>query len=367
VPVIRCTKCGLEYPQKGIPFVCCRCNNVFDFSGPFSFTRTNDSSVPGIWKWGIQKNFDAKLPIVSLGEGDTPLAWISFQGKRIGMKCEYLNPTGSFKDRGSCVLTSYLLGQGVQNAVEDSSGNAGASFAAFAARAGIHVSVFIPTSASGPKKMQIQKTGAEVIQIPGSREAVVKAVREKVKLGMAYASHAYLPFGLCGIATMAYEILEQVGKMPGTVIAPVGHGSLLLGIIRGFSALVNSNPSLKSPFYIGVQSEAYSPIVKAFRNGKGEVENACSDTKTIAEGIQITTPVRGATLLYEISDKKGSFLSIGEELILRDDLELAKMGFLVEPTSALVWSACKEKMQELAEPIILILSGSGLKYKDTLS
>ncbi len=365
--VIRCVDCGLEYPKKGVPFVCLNCGGIFDFDSLAPKRDLKDSSLPGIWRWGLSQDFDQELPIVSLGEGNTPLIRDTFAGKQIAMKCEYLNPTGSFKDRGTSVLISELLVRKVEAAVEDSSGNAGASFAAYAARAGIHAKVFIPSSASGPKKMQIVKHGAEIIEIEGPREAAAIAVRDIARKGIAYASHAYLPFGISGIATIAYELFSQLGNIPGTVIAPIGHGGLLLGLIRGFSALKLGNMSLPLPFFVGVQAEACSPVVKASRAGKESIDNSYSGERTVAEGVRVKQPVRGKALLHELSSGKGTFISVREDQILADSAELAARGFYVEPTSSLVWSACKGLIKDLQEPIILILTGSGLKYRDIRS
>ncbi len=123
-----------------------------------------------------------------------------------------------------------------KSAVEDSSGNAGASFAAYAARGGIKARVFIPESASGPKRRQIETYGAELIPVSGPRSAAAEAVEREAQAGEVYASHAYLPFGMAGIATIAYEIFEQLGRAPGTVIAPAGHASLVLGYSARFQS-----------------------------------------------------------------------------------------------------------------------------------
>jgi threonine synthase len=109
--------------------------------------------------------------------------------------------------------------------VEDSSGNAGASLAAYTARAGIQAKIFIPESASGPKRKQIEYFGAELALIPGPRVEAAKAVKRATESGLTYASHAYMPFGLTGIATIAYEIAEVMNwNGPGTIIAPVVTG-----------------------------------------------------------------------------------------------------------------------------------------------
>ena len=291
------------------------------------------------------------------------MIWAELDGLKIGLKCEHLNPTGSYKDRGSAVLVSHLVARGVKNAIEDSSGNAGASFAAYAARAGIHASIFVPSTASGPKKLQIQKTGAEIIEVPGPRSEAAKAVRERADHGMVYASHAYLPFGLRGIATIAYELYLQIGSVPGSIIAPVGHGGLLLGIIRGFQALKTAKIINQIPYFVGVQASGCSPVVQAFEKGSVITEDFV-EQPTIAEGVKVHSPVRAPAILQTLSQGGGIMVSIEEQQLQMDFSDLAKRGFYVEPTSALVWSAFRKVGAKLPQPIVAILTGSGLKYMD---
>ncbi len=363
MPVIRCRQCHQPYPSEGIVFCCPNCGGTFDFDGPPALDPARvERHLPGIWRYRHAFNLFAGAPLVSLGEGNTPLVWENVDGHEVGLKLESLNPSGSFKDRGTTVLVSQLLGRGVKEAVEDSSGNAGASFAAYAARAGIKSRVFVPEAASGPKRMQIASYGAELVSVPGPRSAAAQAVMQAVGQGSVYASHAYLPFGLAGIATIAYELYETIGWVPGSIVAPVGHGSLLLGIMRGFAALQAVGIIDKPPFYLGVQALACAPIVAAFGQGsKAAVE--VSEDPTVAEGVRVRNPVHAAALLNEISEGQGVFYAVEEEAILPAYRELAKRGFLVEPTSAIVWSALKRFRSSLPEPIILILSGSGLKYQ----
>jgi threonine synthase len=252
-----------------------------------------------------------------------------------------------------------LLARGVREAVEDSSGNAGASFAAYAARAGIRARVYVPESASGPKRDQIVSYGANLRPIPGPRSAAAQAVLEEVQNGVPYASHAYLPFGLAGIATIAYELWEQAGEV-GTIIAPVGHGGLLLGLVRGFAALKERGLIERTPYMVGVQAAACAPLVKAFEGGLAAMETA-GEGPTIAEGVRVRRPVRAEPLLNEIPTEKGTFLAIPEEEILPAAQELARRGLYVEPTSALVLAAIRRLSSKIPEPAILILSGSGLK------
>ena len=209
---------------------------------------------------------------VSLGEANTPLVRADAFGRQVFFKCEHFNPTGSFKDRGTAMLVSFLASRGVREALEDSSGNAGASFAAYAARAGIQASVFVPESAAGPKRMQIGMYGADLVLVPGRRSDATTAARKAAEGGAVYASHAYLPLNIAGYATCAFEISEQLGAGPGAVIVPAGQGGLLLGLGRGFRALQDAGVIHDVPVLIGVQAAACAPLVALVRNRRDGIE-----------------------------------------------------------------------------------------------
>ncbi len=223
-----CTNCHRPFPAAGVPYRCPICGGIYDVADPLQFDP--DKVLPlhladqGIWRYRHSFNLPDDSPQVYLGEGATPLVWGEAFGRPAAFKLEMLNPTGSYKDRGSAVLVSFLLSRKVQEAVEDSSGNAGASFAAYAAKAGIKARVFVPDYAAGPKRLQIEVTGAEVVRVLGPRSNAADAVRRAAEQGAVYASHAYLPQGLAGYATIAYELVEQMETPPATVLVPVWSG-----------------------------------------------------------------------------------------------------------------------------------------------
>lgn len=363
VTEIRCTDCKAAYPLTGLPFRCTECGGIYDFDGPplFSPERIEDG-LPGYWRHRHSFSLFEGAPLVSLGEGNTPLLWEKFEGHEVALKLESLQPTGSYKDRGSAVLVSQLLGRGVREAVEDSSGNAGASFAAYAAQAGLTCRVYVPEAASGPKRVQIEQYGAKLMRIPGPRSEAARAVLVEADAGVAYASHAYLPFGLPGIATIAYEIWEQLGRQaPGSLVAPVGHGGLLLGIVRGFSALESARLIGRKPFYLGVQAAACDPVVRAFQHGL-EAMTVAGEEATVAEGVRVRMPVRARALIQEIKADQGAFCAVPETEILPAFHALARRGYYVEPTSALVWAVLSTWIAKLPKPVVVVLTGLGLKY-----
>ncbi len=359
---ICCVDCGAIYPVDRVIHRCEICGGVFDFNEAPEFTPAlMDPSQPGLWKYKHSFSLPENAPVLTLGEGNTPLVWDDFDGLKIGYKLECLNPTGSYKDRGTAVLISQLAARGITSAVEDSSGNAGASFAAYCARAGINARVFVPESAAGPKRRQIEQYGAELVPVPGPRSEAARAVLQAVQAGLAYGSHAYLPFGIPGIATIAYEIMEQSGGEVGTIIAPAGHGALLLGIIRGFTALKTAGHISKMPYFVGVQSENCSPMAYGFSHGLDKMKEA-AEGNTIAEGVRVSTPVRACAIIESLAGGKGEIVSIPESEILPACEKLAGKGIYVEPTTGLVWAALENMKTILTPPIILIISGNGLKY-----
>jgi threonine synthase len=376
-----CTSCRHPYPDSGAPYRCSQCNGVFDQDRPLPYDPGQvERQLPGIWRYRHTFPLPEGTSPVSLGEGNTPLVWAEAFGSQVAFKCEYQNPTGSFKDRGSATLVGFLGARGVRQAVEDSSGNAGASFAAYAARAGIRARVFVPDSASGPKRAQIESYGAQVVRIMGPRSNAAEAVWRAVDPGRVpiapdplenggtggdralpvYASHAYLPFNLCGYATLAYELLEQLDGVPGAVLAPVGQGGLLLGIGRGFAALQQAGLVDKIPALIGVQARGCAPLWALFSYGPAGL-SWVSEGETLAEGLRVSKPVRGDAVMQLVAESQGAFLAIDEDEILPGQAELARRGFYVEPTSAVVWGAIAQLAGRLPEPLVVVLTGSGLK------
>jgi len=339
-----CVYCGQLYPDSGMPYKCPKCGGLYDYIEPFIYNAQGSA---------LQTDY------VSLGEGNTPLISAKVFGREVYFKCEYLNPTGSFKDRGTATLVSFLVSRGVTDAIEDSSGNAGASFAAYAARAGIKARVYVPDSASGPKRRQIEMYGAELIPISGSRSQTSEVVIKAAEAGMVYASHAYLPFNLPGYAMCAYEIYEQLGRVPSAVILPAGQGGFLLGIARGFEALLRADKTQKLPMMIGVQASACRPLYALWKNGTME---DVVESPTIAEGVSARWPVRAETVVEMTRRSGGKFACVDEAFILAGRDELAHLGFYVEPTSALVWHALEELISSLLDPVVVVLTGSGLKY-----
>ncbi len=357
---LGCVECKKNYPEDRLPYRC-ECGGVYDY---LKFPSFNPELVisgdRGVIRYRNLLGLENLDHFITLGEGNTPLLKTNHPDLEIYLKLETHNPTGSYKDRGTVTLVNYLHSRKVKFAVEDSSGNAGASFAAYCARAGINGRVYIPESASGPKRAQIEFAGVEVVKVPGPRSEAARAVLAAVTDGEVYASHAFMPFGLTGIATIAYEIVEELGRAPGTLIAPVGHGGLLYGMMRGFESMRAAGIIEKEPYYIGVQTAGCAPLAEAFI--KGSTQPAVIEPfDSVAEGVKVTAPVRGSAILKRIQGGKGEIVAIDEGNIIKGYQALARMGVYAEPTSALVCAAIDACLPRIQPAGVAVITGSGYK------
>lgn len=357
-----CGNCSRPYPPDEIPYRCPHCGGAYEFAEPLQYAPSDhEEGLPrGLGRYRKTFPLPDEAPLISLGEGRTPLVALEVRGRTVHFKCEHLNPTGSFKDRGTAVLVSALASSGVTEAVEDSSGNAGASFAAYAARAGIRARVFVPDYAAGPKRAQIEAYGAEVVRILGPRSAVTEAVLREAEAGVVYASHVYMPHGLAGIATLAFELYEQLGRAPGAILAPVGQGSLVIGAYLGFKALIEAGFVSDMPALVGVQARACAPIWAVYTAGAAGLE-WMHEGETIAEGIRTYRPLRGDAVLQAVEESGGRMVALEEDPIRSGRDALARRGLYVEPTSAVVWPALLEHIDALEDPVVAVLTGSGFK------
>jgi threonine synthase len=301
---------------------------------------------------------------VTMGEGWTPLVPGDWGRLPVLFKLEFLMPTGSFKDRGTTVMVSYLRSRGIDRVLEDSSGNAGASLAAYAAASRLSCQILVPETASYPKIAQIAACGADVVTIPGSRQDVADAaLRQSAEL--FYASHNWQPFFVEGIKTLAYELWEQLAfRPPDNVIVPLGYGSNVLGCARGFDELLRRGEIGARPRLFGVQAANCAPYHAAWRAG---VEHLVPTTiaPTVAEGIASAKPTRVAEVLRAVRESGGTVVAVEEAEIVDALGALARKGLYVEPTSAAAAAGLSRLQASGAigprETTVLVLTGSGLK------
>ena len=358
-PNLLCTVCGARFRANLVTLSCPDCARPLEveYQGHDHADITPPMPLD-------RQYFDA----VTLGEGNTPIIGLPSIGAKLGLmslsaKLEYLNPTGSFKDRGTSVVIAMALRHGVQEVVEDSSGNAGASVSAYAGRAGIKAHIFAPSSAPEAKLRQIKAYGAEVHSIEGPREATTTAaVAYYMQHGLVYASHVMSPYFVEGTKIFAYEIFEQSdGDLPRHIVMPVGNGSLLLGALKGFSELKSGGHIAEIPRLHGVQAEGVMPIVAAFRG-----EQAHQTSNTVAGGIAVGSPARVDEIVRAIEATDGTATAVSDADILewRDTLAQTE-GVYGEPTSAAAFAGLARLVEQGTirpnERVLVPITGFGLK------
>jgi len=357
----HCESCGREYDADG-PWRCA-CGHALDYAerslpeaseppDPSAFDRDR-----GLW------SFDEFLPVerrVSLGEGWTPLVDAPAVGAQI--KLDSVFPTGSFKDRGATVTLSQAAALGVERVVEDSSGNAGLAVATYAARAGIDAEIYVPADAKASKLRKIERAGADVVRVEGRRGDVTAACHEALDGGAWYASHAWQPAFFAGTATWALEVAAQrEWSVPDAVVVPLGHGTLLLGAYRGFSALQAAGWTDDVPRLLGAQAAGHAPIAAGEATLDGATDDGTNESNDLADGIQIDAPARGRQLLDAIDATGGAALAVDAEATERAHDRLGRAGLQVEPTCATAVAALERyREQETVGPdedVVVVLSG----------
>jgi threonine synthase len=358
---VICPECGRE-EQLNPQQYCCACGSAFEPAQPHHFSVR--SSETGLWRYIDMFMVDFDTPLTSMGNVCTPLLPAFLHGCQVHFKLEYLSPTGSFKDRGTALMINILAHQGVYHVIDDSSGNAGASVAAYAARAGMAVDIFVPSYASQVKQAQIAIYGAAIHPVPGPRSAAKQAALAAATGDAVLASHAYHPGFLAGQQSVAWEVYEQLGgKAPDWYVVPAGQGVHLLGAFLGFSLLKRLGRIKNIPRLIAVQPELLAPIKHALDRGLDEVPPAEAQGHSAAEGLAIVSPVRGKRILQAIRASNGDCLTVTEDQILAAQSRAAGMGFYVEPTSATAIAALDVvlRMARKEDIIVVPLTGSGLK------
>ena len=301
---------------------------------------------------------------VSMGEGCTPLHPGHYRGHPCAFKLEWFSPTGSFKDRGASALISMLRQMGVTAVLEDSSGNGGAAIAGYGAMAGIDVKVLVPKSTSIAKVAQARAYGADIVRVPGPREATEAAAID-MSVDVFYASHNWHPFFLQGTKTLGYEIWEDMGfRVPDNIVIPASAGSNLLGCYLAFTELMRVGEIDRLPRLFVSQPENVAPLHLAFQAG---VEHYVDQDfgPTVAEGTAIKRPIRLREMLQALRESKGGTTAVSESEIIEASLALARNGIYVEPTCAHAAAGFAKLIEDgsiaAAEDTIVILTGTGLK------
>jgi threonine synthase len=360
-----CFSCHRQYPITDRRFRC-DCGGFLAIESSDFFTREalaeRDFSV---WRYREALGLPAGADPVSLGEGRTPLVQRHIAGQDVAFKLDYLQPSGSFKDRGATVLMTLVKFLGIAQVVEDSSGNAGAAMAAYAAAAGIDCTIFSPDYTPDGKLVQIRLYGAQVEKVQGTRQDTNDAAIRAAETSY-YASHLWNPFFGQGLATAAYEIWEQMaGRVPPAVIVPVGSGGYLEGLSIGFRALVQAGYAAAMPRLIGVQADHCAPLHLAWQRGLNDFVSI-EPQLTVAEGIAVQRPPRAPAVLAAVRGSRGRTVGVSEDEILDATKSLFNLGLFAEPTSASVLAGWRKLPPAERDGAVMILTGSGLKQTKRL-
>ena len=322
-----------------------------------------DRSVRSLWRYRAALPVDIANPI-SMGEGCTPVVQKEWGELRPYFKLEWFNPTASFKDRGTTVMLSFIRQLGVNAVLEDSSGNGGASVAAYGAAGGMKIKILAPASTSPMKIAQVRAYGADIQLVEGPREeSEAEAIRQSNDT--FYSSHNWQPFFLEGTKSLAYEMWEDFGySAPDNVVVPVGAGSSLLGCYLGFKELLAAGQIARMPKLFASQPLNCSPLDASFTAGV-DTPVAREVRKTIAEGTAIKNPLRLRQMVTALRETGGGTVAVPEDGIVAALKKLAITGLFPEPTSASAAAALDELAQRGAirsnERTVVVITGTGIK------
>ncbi len=313
-------------------------------------------------------------PVVTLNEGSTPLIEAPRLSERIEarayFKFEGLNPTGSFKDRGMTVAVSRAKGRGAEAIICASTGNTAASCAAYAARAGLRGAVIVPEGKIAIGKLaQALMHGARVVALQGNFDDALRIVRELSQKHPIELVNSVNPHRIEGQKTAAFEVVEDLGGMPGALAIPVGNAGNVTAYWRGFrEASASGDAELGEleaarPILYGFQAEGAAPLVR------GEpVERP----ETVASAIRIGNPARWEEAMAAFTASRGRVAAVSDEQILNAYRWLAdNEGVFCEPASAasvaglLAHGLPVVEGAARPETVVCVLTGHGLKDPDT--
>ena len=281
-------------------------------------------------------------PLLTLGEGTTPLLHAPTLSVRYGvdlrLKCETLNPTGSFKDRGMVVAVAKALEDGVSAVVCASTGNTAASAAAYAARAGLKALILQPAGANTKaKQAQARIVGAEVRDVQGTFDDALDECRAVAASGTHAVVNSLNPYRIEGQKTAAFEIVEELGRVPDVVALPYGGGGNLRSYLKGFTEFGQGEPLLVA----------------------GESDER---RQTAASAIRITQPAHAEAVAAAVRKGKVRVVSVSDAEIAEAWLELARLeGVFCELSSAAGLAALKRSELLPGSLVVCVLTGHGLK------
>ena len=379
-----CDDCNREFSLTAHITTCPSCGELLETRYNMAAMKKNlrkpawDEKENSIWRYRQFYPYIDDNNIVSLGEGCTPLTKSRHIGKRYGIERLYFKndtmmPTGSFKDRGFSLAVSYAAQIGVKRAFTYSSGNAGASFAAYASRASFPSLVCVEYTASDEKKAMIQLYGARTAILHFSNfdeiGAMLKSAAEDLNV---YQFVNFInPIRHEAMKSYAYEIYESLGNAPDVMIHPVGTGGGLWGALKGFDELTQLGFTDSLPRMFAVQPQSCAHFKRPFEQGLAEAASFGDATKTIAQSIACSAPFhKGRRVLKALNRTNGAAIAVSDDEILTAMGELAMEGIAAEPSAAVSVAAFKQAAEQGLingdETVICVITGSGLKQPEAV-
>jgi len=381
---LECARCGAEHDATRVQGLCpCGSPVLARYDLEWIAAHVHRGQIaarpPDLWRYHELLPAGAADRVVSLGEGMTPLLPMPALGKALGvpgllMKDEGLIPTGTFKARGAAVGVSRAAELGVAGVAMATNGNAGAAWAAYAARAGMRSLIVMPASAPDICHAECSATGAEVYLIDGTIGDAAKAVAAALPGRPGYQDTSTLkePYRIEGKKTMGFEIAEQLGwRLPSVIVYPTGGGVGIIGIHKALRELGELGwVSGDLPRLVAVQASGCAPIVAAFARGAVHSE-PWPDPHTVAFGITVPKALGDFLVLDAVYATGGTAVAVDDDALLADQREVARLeGSLICPEGA----ACVTAVRQLREggwlsgddQVVILNTGTGLKYPQTL-
>ncbi len=380
---LRCIECNATYDIDESIYSCRRCGELLEVKLDLSkissdiVSRSWSNRPLSVWRYSELLPVVDKTRVVSLFEGGTGLHGCTKLSALLGIrrllvKNEGENPTGSFKDRGMTVGVTKAVERGVKSVICASTGNTSASLSAYAAKAGLKRIVLIPSGKIAFGKLaQAVIYGARVVQVKGNFDKALEIVMELCRRNPeTYILNSVNPFRIEGQKTLAYEICEQLGRAPDCVVMPVGNAGNISAAWKGFNEFYDLGLIKSLPRMIGVQAEGASPISEAVKKGAKTIRRD-PRPETIATAIRIGSPISWKKALDSIYSSRGTAETVSDEEILDAQRLIARLeGLFIEPASAAPIAALKKLLTrgELKEDdvVVSVATGHGLKDPDII-
>lgn len=366
----RCFECGKTFPTDRIRYRC-------DCGGSLDITYDYEQISKELgWKELKSRElshhrYTEFFPVlrnenfITMGEGGTPLIRSREMEKELGVgelyfKLESLNPTGSFKDRGTTVEIGKALDHGAGQVVVASTGNMGASVAAYSARAGIEAKILVPENVSEIKLKQMKTYGANIKRIDGDYSRAAEKARELHKSQGTYLMGDYAYRGE-GEKSVGFEIADELNA--DKVVLPIGNGTLMHGTYKGFKELKKTGLIENIPEMVGIQAEGCSTVAKAFKEGRKRVEPV-KEAITSAGAIACADPLDGDFALEAVEESGGFADAVSDEKIERSrDVLAQEEGIYAEFSSGAAVAGMFQNVDRFGEDdiVVCVITGHGLK------